>query len=48
MQINNKLTKDPQVAFIHNEGKFLGDKFIRIAKPHKLLSNNKIIAVKLP
>lgn len=47
LQINNKFTKDPQVAFIHNARKFLGDKFIRTAKPHKLLSNNKLIAVKL-
>ena len=47
LEINNKFTKDPQVAFIHNARKFLGDKFIRTAKPHKLLSNNKLIAVKL-
>lgn len=47
LQINNKFTKDAQVAFMHNARKFLGDKFVRTAKPHKLLAQDKLIAVKL-
>ncbi|MDU0462338.1 FAD-binding dehydrogenase [Staphylococcus ureilyticus] len=47
LQINNKFMKDPQVASIHNARKFLGDRFIRTAKPHKILDKNKLIAVKL-
>ncbi|CCC86815.1 TPA: FAD-binding dehydrogenase [Staphylococcus aureus] len=47
LQINNKFMKDPQVASIHNARKFLGDRFIRTAKPHKILDKNKLIAIKL-
>ena len=47
LQINNKFTKDAQVSFIHNARRFLGDRFIRTAKPHKLLNKEKLIAVKL-
>ncbi|MGW8015952.1 FAD-binding dehydrogenase [Staphylococcus xylosus] len=47
LQINNKFVKDAQVASIHNARKFLGDRFIRTAKPHKILDKNKLIAVKL-
>lgn len=47
LQINNKFMKDPQVASIHNAREFLGDRFIRTAKPHKILDKNKLIAVKL-
>lgn len=47
LQINNKFMKDAQVASIHNARKFLGDRFIRTAKPHKILDKNKLIAVKL-
>lgn len=47
LQINNKFMKDPQVASIHNARKFLGDRFIQTAKPHKILDKNKLIAVKL-
>lgn len=47
LQINNKFMKDPQVASIHNARKFLGDRFIRTAKPHKILDKIKLIAIKL-
>ncbi|MBF7015974.1 FAD-binding dehydrogenase [Staphylococcus durrellii] len=49
LQINNKFSKDPQIAFINNARQFLGDKFIRTAKPHKILSGNngKLVAIKL-
>lgn len=49
LQIDNPFTKDPQVAFINNARQFLGDKLVRTAKPHKILSgrNGRLIAVKL-
>lgn len=49
LQIRNVFSKDPQVTFIRNARHFLGDKLIRTAKPHPILSgkNGKLIAVKL-
>ena len=46
LQIDNPFTKDPQVAFINNARQFLGDKLVRTAKPHKILSgrNGRLIA----
>lgn len=49
LQIDNKFNKDPQVTFINGTRKFLGDKLMRTAKPHKILGgkNGKLIAIKL-
>lgn len=49
LQIDNKFNKDPQVTFINGTRKFLGDKLLRTAKPHKILGgkNGKLIAIKL-
>lgn len=49
LQVDNKFSKDPQITFINGARKFLGDKFIRTAKPHKILDgkHGKLIAVKL-
>ncbi|PJI84627.1 hypothetical protein BC777_3688 [Yoonia maricola] len=48
-QIDNPFTKDAQVSAIHTARKYLGDKLIRTAKPHKILDDSKgpLIAVKL-
>ncbi|TDM39624.1 FAD-binding dehydrogenase [Macrococcoides goetzii] len=47
LQLDNPFSKDSQVTFIHGARKFLGDKLIRTAKPHKILASKKLIAVKL-
>lgn len=47
LQLDNPFSKDSQVTFIHGARKFLGDKLIRTAKPHKILESKKLIAVKL-
>lgn len=48
LQIDNPYSKDPQITFINGARHFIGDKFIRTAKPHKFLKDNeKLIAVKL-
>lgn len=47
LQLDNPFSKDPQVTFIHGARKFLGDKLIRTAKPHKILESKRLIAVKL-
>ncbi|WP_332648522.1 FAD-binding dehydrogenase [Lysinibacillus sp. 54212] len=48
-EIDNKFTKDAQVTAIRGARNFVGDKLIRVAKPHKLLDpkNGPLIAVKL-
>lgn len=48
-EIENKFTKDAQVTAIRGARHFVGDKLIRVAKPHKLLDpkNGPLIAVKL-
>ena len=48
-QINNPFAKDAQVTAIRGARRYLGDKLIRTAKPHKILDPAKgpLIAVKL-
>lgn len=48
-ELDNKFTKDLQVMAIRSARQYLGDKLIRVAKPHKILdaNNGKLIAVKL-
>lgn len=48
-QINNPFAKDAQVTAIRGARRYLGDKLIRTAKPHKFLDPAKgpLIAVKL-
>ncbi|MEL6921762.1 MAG: FAD-binding protein, partial [Pseudomonadota bacterium] len=48
-QINNPFAKDAQVIAINGARKYLGDKLIRTAKPHKILdpANGPLIAVRL-
>lgn len=48
-ELDNKFTKDIQVMAIRSARQYLGDKLIRVAKPHKILdaNNGKLIAVKL-
>lgn len=47
MQVDNPFSKDPQITAINDTRHFLGDKFIRTVKPHKLLDGRPLIAVKL-
>ena len=48
-QIDNAYVKDTQVMGIHNARRYIGDKLIRTAKPHKILdpAYGPLIAVKL-
>ena len=48
-EIDNKFGKDAQVMAIRAARKYLGDKLIRVAKPHKILdpAAGPLIAVKL-
>src|SRR5699024_92122 len=48
-EIDNTFTKDLQVTAMHGARKYLGDKLIRVASPHKLLDrkNGPLIAVRL-
>lgn len=48
-ELNNKFSKDIQINYIRSTRKYLGDKLIRTAKPHKLLDpkNGPLIAVRL-
>jgi predicted oxidoreductase len=48
-EIDNPFCKDAQVAGIRNARRFLGDKLIRTAKPHKILdpAHGPLIAVRL-
>lgn len=47
--IENKFTKDLQITAIRGARHYLGDRLIRVAKPHKLLdpANGPLIAVRL-
>ncbi len=49
MQMDNPFSKDAQVIAIHGARKYMGDKLIRTAKPHKILDPAKgpLIAVRL-
>ncbi|MCR6525088.1 FAD-binding dehydrogenase [Lysinibacillus capsici] len=48
-EMDNKFTKDLQVNAIHGARNYIGDKWVRIAKPHKILDtkNWPLIAVRL-
>ncbi|MGE7692209.1 FAD-binding dehydrogenase [Lysinibacillus sp. NPDC097214] len=48
-EMDNKFTKDLQVNAIHGARNYVGDKFVRVAKPHKILDPNNwpLIAVRL-
>lgn len=48
-EMDNKFTKDLQVMAIRSARNYVGDKLIRVAKPHKLLDpqNGPLIAVRL-
>jgi predicted oxidoreductase len=48
-EIDNPFTKDAQVVAIRGARRYLGDKLIRVAKPHRLLdpANGPLIAVRL-
>lgn len=48
-EIDNKFTKDAQIMAIHSARRYIGDKFIRVAKPHKILDQamGPLIAVRL-
>ena len=49
LQIDNAYCKDMQIVALRGARKFLGDKLIRTAPPHKLLdpANGPLIAVRL-
>lgn len=48
-EIDNPFSKDAQVTAIHGARRYLGDRLIRTAKPHKILdpANGPLIAVRL-
>lgn len=48
-EMDNRFTKDAQITAIRGARHFVGDKLIRVAKPHKLLDpkNGPLIAVRL-
>ena len=48
-EIDNTFTKDAQITAIRGARTYLGDKLIRVAKPHRLLdpANGPLIAVRL-
>ena len=48
-EMDNKFTKDLQVTAIHGARNYIGDKIVRVAKPHKILDtkNWPLIAVRL-
>jgi hypothetical protein len=48
-ELENPYTKDPQIMGIHNARRYLGDKLIRTATPHRILDPKfgPLVAVKL-
>lgn len=48
-EIVNKQSTDPQIQTIYHARHYIGDKIVRVAKPHQLLSpaSGKLIAVRL-
>jgi predicted oxidoreductase len=48
-EMDNPFSKDAQIIAIHAARNYLGDKLIRVAKPHKILdpANGPLIAVRL-
>jgi uncharacterized protein len=49
LQIDNRYTKDTQVAFVRQHRAYRGDKLVRVASPHRILDpkNGPLIAVRL-
>jgi len=49
MQINNRFSKDAQIVALYGARKYIGDRVLRTAKPHKLLDprNGPLIAIRL-
>lgn len=48
-ELDNKFSKDTQINYLRSTRKYLGDRLIRTAKPHKILDpkNGPLIAVRL-
>lgn len=48
-ELNNKFSKDTQINYIRGTRNYMGDKLVRVAKPHKILDkkHGPLIAVKL-
>ncbi|MGB3698238.1 MAG: FAD-binding protein, partial [Gordonia sp. (in: high G+C Gram-positive bacteria)] len=48
-QVDNAYSKDAQLMAVHNARNYLGDKIVRVAKPHRLLdpAHGPLIAVRL-
>lgn len=48
-ELDNNFSKDFQINYLHSTQKYLGDKMVRLARPHKILDpkNGPLIAVKL-
>lgn len=48
-EIDNKITKDLQITAMRGARHYVGDKFIRVAAPHKMLDpkNGSLIVVRL-
>jgi predicted oxidoreductase len=48
-QLDNRFTKDAQVAFIRQHRAYRGDRLVRVASPHRILDprNGPLIAVRL-
>lgn len=48
-QVENGYTKDAQIMAIHNARNYVGDKLVRVAKPHRMLDpeHGPLIAVRL-
>lgn len=48
-QVENSYSKDAQMMAVHNARNYLGDKVVRVAKPHRLLdpAHGPLIAVRL-
>jgi uncharacterized protein len=48
-QLDNRFAKDMQILGIHNARRYLGDKLVRVATPHRLLDpkHGPLIAVRL-
>lgn len=48
-ELTNKFSKDAQIVAMHGARNYIGDKLIRVAKPHKLLDKKSgpLIAVRL-
>jgi uncharacterized protein len=49
LQIDNRYTKDTQIAFVRQHRAYRGDRLVRVASPHRILDpkNGPLIAVRL-